>query len=58
MSGERESVDPKAGGQTLAGTRRLGQHEVTQLLADNCGVWLIVTWRGNAPITRCKPLPS
>src|SRR6266545_4592547 len=34
MSGERESVDPKAGGQTLAGTRRLGQHEVTQLLAD------------------------
>jgi RNA polymerase sigma factor (TIGR02999 family) len=34
MNGARESVDPKAGGQILAGTRRLGQHEVTQLLAD------------------------
>jgi RNA polymerase sigma factor (TIGR02999 family) len=34
MNGARESVDPKAGGQIPAGTRRLGQHEVTQLLAD------------------------
>jgi RNA polymerase sigma-70 factor, ECF subfamily len=34
MHGARESVDPKAGGQTPAGTRRLSQHEVTQLLAD------------------------
>jgi RNA polymerase sigma-70 factor, ECF subfamily len=34
MNGARESVDPKAGGHTPAGTRRLGQHEVTQLLAD------------------------
>jgi RNA polymerase sigma factor (TIGR02999 family) len=34
MNGARESVDPKAGGQIPAGKRRLGQHEVTQLLAD------------------------
>jgi RNA polymerase sigma factor (TIGR02999 family) len=34
MNGARESVDPKAGGQIPAGTRRVGQHEVTQLLAD------------------------
>jgi RNA polymerase sigma-70 factor, ECF subfamily len=34
MHGARESADPKAGGQTPAGTRRLSQHEVTQLLAD------------------------
>jgi RNA polymerase sigma factor (TIGR02999 family) len=34
MNGARESVDPKAGGQIPAGTHRLGQHEVTQLLAD------------------------